>query len=69
MTHRSNRIPAVYGGLRSASYRQMKNWHLTLWGRNLGDEEWAATRDTILGTGSTVYGAPRTYGLKIGYQF
>lgn len=54
------RIPLVEGG----------NLKLSLWGRNLTDEEYRYTSVDLLeqlGIGVTHYGDPRTYGLTLSY--
>ena len=45
-------------------------WNLAIWGRNLGDEEVRVSnwQDGLFNRFSE-YGAPRTYGLTVGYQF
>ena len=45
-------------------------WEASLWGRNLGDEEYSTYRYVLLpGTFNNHVGAPRTYGLTLRYNF
>jgi len=46
-------------------------WRASLWGRNLADEEYRTTGYNIpvLGIHTGFYGAPRTYGLMVSYNF
>lgn len=46
-------------------------WRASLWGKNLGDEEYRTTGYNIpvLGIHTGFYGAPRTYGLTASYNF
>ncbi len=53
-------------GLVSAS----GSWEASLWGRNLGDEEYNTYRYfAVPGTSNNHIGAPRTYGLTVRYNF
>ncbi len=45
-------------------------WEASIWGRNLGDEEYSTYRYVSLpGTFNNHIGAPRTYGLTLRYNF
>jgi iron complex outermembrane recepter protein len=53
-------------GLESAS----GSWEASLWGRNLGDEEYTSYRYVVLpGSYNEQRGMPRTYGLTVRYNF
>ncbi len=46
------------------------SWEASLWGRNLGDEEYATYRYVVLpGSWNEHFGMPRTYGLTLRYNF
>lgn len=49
-----------------------ERWRVSIWGRNLGDEEyfsfWASSLD-VLGYVYSHVGAPRTYGAELTYRF
>lgn len=52
----------------SIEYLPLANFSIELWGRNLGDTEYAVQKITT-GTGVTVgLGAPRTYGLNLKFD-
>jgi iron complex outermembrane recepter protein len=42
--------------------------NIALWGKNLSDEQYRVTT-TNLGTVSSIFGTPRTYGIDIGYEY
>jgi iron complex outermembrane receptor protein len=46
-------------------------WRIALWGKNLADEEYRTTGYNIpvLGIHTGFYGAPRTYGLSVSYNW
>jgi iron complex outermembrane recepter protein len=47
-------------------------WRIALWGKNLADEEYRTTGyniETALGIHTGFYGAPRTYGLSVSYNW
>ncbi|NIB38269.1 TonB-dependent receptor [Pseudomaricurvus alkylphenolicus] len=49
------------------------NWQIALWGKNLADEEYVVNRFETLngepGSSWTWYGAPRTYGINLRYNW
>ncbi len=49
-----------------------ERWGVSIWGRNLADEEyfnfWASSLD-VLGYVYSHVGAPRTYGVELTYRF
>ena len=64
--------------LLNASLRwQHERWRLTLWGRNLGDRDYAVRgyffgndpRDGYRARGFTQFGEPRRYGLTVDWQY
>ena len=53
----------------SVEYRPSEHWGIELWGRNLGNEDYAAQKITT-GTGTAqTNGAPRTYGVNVNFRF
>ena len=46
-----------------------ENWDVSLWARNLNDEEYANSRDIFNQAFVQFPGMPRTYGLRFGYRF
>lgn len=45
-----------------------RTWELSLWGKNLADEEYSRTNgDNFLGTPVRIWSTPRTYGLSFTY--
>ena len=53
----------------SAEYKFDEHWGIEVWGRNLGDTQYAAQKLTSA-TGTTVTLAPpRTYGVKVKFEF
>ncbi|MDB6060669.1 MAG: hypothetical protein JWM78_772 [Verrucomicrobiaceae bacterium] len=53
----------------SVSYSDIdKHWNVSLFGKNLGDKEYAYWGSTA-GGGNAFYGAPRTVGLRVNYKY
>lgn len=46
-----------------------QNWSVSLWGRNLTDEEARANVIEFLGGDVSLYNPPRMYGVEVGYRF
>jgi iron complex outermembrane recepter protein len=47
-----------------------RSWEVSLWGKNLGDEQYVAQGlNTGLGAGNRNYNAPRTYGASFTYRW
>ena len=44
-------------------------WQVSLWGKNLGDEEYRATSISVADSGFSRIGPPRTWGLSFKYNF
>jgi iron complex outermembrane receptor protein len=47
-------------------------WEGAIWIKNIADEEYVVSGEDLflaLGQGTWVLGAPRTYGVQIGYRF
>lgn len=45
-------------------------WEISVWGRNLGDERYAAqVTDLAIGTGNRIFNAPRTFGVTLTKSF
>lgn len=47
------------------------NWDLSLWGKNLAEEEYVTQgiNQLVFGAGFRIYGAPRTFGVSLAKQF
>ena len=55
-------------GAKMAFAPASESWELSLWGRNLNDEEYnKVNNDNFLGTPRTVWGDPRMYGVTFTY--
>ena len=55
-------------GAKMAFAPATESWELSLWGRNLNDEEYnKVNNDNFLGTPRTVWGDPRMYGVTFTY--
>lgn len=53
----------------SVEYRPSEHWGIELWGRNLGNQDYAAQKITT-GTGmAQTNAAPRTYGMNLNFRF
>jgi iron complex outermembrane receptor protein len=44
-------------------------WEVSVWGRNLTDEEYRANVIEFLGGDMAIYNPPRTYGLDVTWKF
>lgn len=53
----------------SVEYRPSENWGIELWGRNLGNEDYAAQKITTATGMVQTNGAPRTYGVNLNFRF
>jgi iron complex outermembrane receptor protein len=47
------------------------NWDLSIWGKNLGEEEYVTQgiNQLVFGAGFRIYGAPRTFGVSLAKEF
>ena len=55
---------------RLSLFNDTRAWEVTLWGKNLGDEQYVVQGlNTGLGAGNRNYNAPRTYGVSFTYRW